>query len=118
VNTTTILGIAAVPAIMGLVEAATTAGLPKNLAPLAAILLGALTSILSHSTGGISWEQAIAGGIGLGLAASGLYSGGKQVGAALKLRYRRNKARNMMRRAPRPPDGRTDENPPVTQKLT
>jgi hypothetical protein len=111
-QTTTIFGIAAVPAIMGLVEAATTAGLPKNLAPLAAVLLGIGAGILSHSAGSVGWQEAIAGGIALGLAASGLYSGGKQVGGAIKLRYHRNQARKTMRQAPTPPtDGRTDNLP-------
>jgi len=89
----TILGIAAVPAIMGIVEAAKTAGLPKNFAPLFAILLGIGAGILSHSSGDLTWDQAIAGGIALGLAAAGLYSGGKQVGGSIKLRYRRKAAR-------------------------
>jgi len=116
-DTTTIFGIAAVPAIMGLVEAATAAGLPKNLAPITAILLGAACGILDHSAGGLSWEQAIAGGIALGLAASGLYSGGKQIGTSVKLSYRRAHLRNQIRRTTRPADGRTDD-PSTPQKVT
>ena len=75
--TTNILGVAAVPAIVGLVQAAKELGLPDRAAPAAAVLLGVLASLAQVLGSGTPAVQASVSGIGLGLAAAGLYHGTK-----------------------------------------
>jgi hypothetical protein len=74
-NPTELLGAASVPAILGLVEALKTAGLPARWAPLAAVALGILASAATFLE--LQWPllHALLAGAGIGLAASGLYSG-------------------------------------------
>lgn len=69
--------LALVPAVVGLVEIAKQAGLPSRFAPLASIALGVGLSALLGS----SWQASIAQGIVVGLAASGLWSGGQALAA-------------------------------------
>jgi hypothetical protein len=78
---TTLLGIAAVPAILGITQAAKQAGMPSRLAPLAALALGLLAGIGEALAGHLDWASAIAAGTALGLSASGLYSGASAVAA-------------------------------------
>ena len=58
-----------VPAILGLVQAAKTAGLNSRYAPLLAVLLGLVSSFIFST----NWLE----GITAGLAAAGLWSGVK-----------------------------------------
>lgn len=68
-----VLGIL-IPIIMGCVSAAKEMNLPSRLAPLLSILFGVgFVALLTHSFSGVN----ILVGIATGLAACGLYSGGK-----------------------------------------
>jgi hypothetical protein len=80
----TLVGVAAVPLIVGLVQVAKGVGLPDRWAPVGAIVVGLALRI--------GWEltqptpelyPAVVGGLALGLAACGLYSGAKHVGESL-----------------------------------
>lgn len=66
--------IAIVPVALGLVSVVKSVGLPSRFAPLASIAIGiGLTALLPD----LSWQATVAQGIIAGLAASGLWSGGK-----------------------------------------
>lgn len=68
------LTIAAIPVVTGLVSVLKTSlEMPTKFAPLASLALGIASVAL---IGGV-WQAIIAQGILVGLAASGLYSGGK-----------------------------------------
>lgn len=76
-----IAGVPAAIVIVMLVEVLKRAGLDRRFAPLAAILLGILTTVAVHLA--IQWPalriwwEVIGSGLLLGLTSSGLYSGGK-----------------------------------------
>lgn len=68
------LALAAVPVVVGFVQVAKDIGLPSRLAPLASIAAGAGIMALA----GLSdWRAVALQGLLVGLAASGLWSGGK-----------------------------------------
>lgn len=67
------VAVATIPVIVGLVAVFKPLGLPSKYAPLASIALGMCLVALT----GVIWQVIIAQGILVGLAASGLYSGGK-----------------------------------------
>ena len=67
------LAVAAIPVDMGLVAAIKQVGLPSKFAPIASIVVG----IGLIALGGATWQADIAQGVIVGLAASGLWSGGK-----------------------------------------
>lgn len=75
----TLAGVAAVPLIVALVEAAKAAGLPPRWAGVLAVVLGLLTSLAYRATESVSdgraWVDATLLGLALGLSAAGLYSG-------------------------------------------
>ena len=72
---------AAVPLIVAVVELCKALGLPTRLAPLAAVVvglaLGMLGTLVAFYPAARPWLEGVLGGIVLGLAASGLYSGQK-----------------------------------------
>jgi hypothetical protein len=74
-------GVTAVPLIIGLVAAIRQVGLPDRFAPLVSIALGVLMGITgAYLTGPMTPQSLVTGvivGLGLGLAASGAYSGTK-----------------------------------------
>lgn len=76
-------GVLAVPLIIGLVEVAKRSGLSTVWCAPLGILLGLLLSVgyqwaaVPDSTR-LDWVNAVIGGLGLGLSASGLYSGTKR----------------------------------------
>lgn len=78
----TAFDIALLPVIVALVGMFKTAGLPAKVAPLAAIVLGIIAGFVYVAPGQPS--EAVLVGITLGLAASGLYSGGKNTIEAVK----------------------------------
>lgn len=68
------LVVAAIPVALGLVEVVKQLLLPSRYAPLASILIGVgLMALLPD----LEWRAVLAQGIIVGLAASGLWSGGK-----------------------------------------
>lgn len=69
------LAIAAIPIDLGLVQIGKNIGLTSNWAPVASIAIGVGLVALTGAT----WQADLAQGIIVGLAASGLYSGGKQI---------------------------------------
>jgi hypothetical protein len=71
----TILGIAAVPAILGIVQVLKDAGLPQRLCPLAALLLGAGVGAGQAISAHTDLTHGLVAGVALGLSACGLYSG-------------------------------------------
>lgn len=78
-DSTILFGVALVPAIVGLTEVAKQLGLPGKAAPALAVLLGiagAMAQTFGHDR---PWIAAAVVGIGLGLSASGLYSGVRTV---------------------------------------
>ncbi len=78
---TTIAGVAVVPLIVALTEVAKALGLPTRWAAPLAIALGLLASLgysaASGSPAGRAWLEATIGGLALGLAAAGAYSGAR-----------------------------------------
>lgn len=77
----TVYGAALIPLIAGIVQVAKTAGLPSQLAPLVSLAVGTaagiLISIAAAAPQSPNWATASVLGVTLGLAAAGLYSGGK-----------------------------------------
>lgn len=67
--------LALVPVVVGLVSAVKMVGLPSKWAALVAIVLGVLLSWIIP--GAATLFSVVVGGIAVGLAASGLYSGAK-----------------------------------------
>lgn len=78
-NTTVLLGVAAVPAIAGLVEVCKDLGLPVRAAPMAAVIFGIFFAELAFWSPQLPWTPALVSGAALGLAASGLYSGASTI---------------------------------------
>lgn len=68
-------GFGAVPIIIGLVQALKLAGFPTRYAALASYALGAIGGVVFGAAELIPWSTAVAQGLWVGLAASGLYSG-------------------------------------------
>ncbi|HLH26398.1 MAG TPA: hypothetical protein VK066_28085 [Chloroflexota bacterium] len=83
-----VAGVAGVPLIVGLVEVAKGVGLDARWAPAVALGLGLALSLGYRAAlggvGGAEWAQATLGGLALGLAASGLYSGTRAVANAAR----------------------------------
>lgn len=75
-------GIAIIPIITMLVDVIKKAGLPKKFAPLTSIILGIIFGIAFQNDGDI--KNSIIIGIIMGMSASGLYSGGKEVSKAAR----------------------------------
>ena len=67
-----IYGVVAVPLVTGLVQIATSVGLPKKYAPLVSLASGVAIGIVGFSNGNII--QGIIVGAAIGLSASGFYS--------------------------------------------
>jgi hypothetical protein len=80
----TVYGVASVPAIIGLVEAAKRLGLPSTWAPALAVVLGILAGAAVLAGPGQPWIQPVVQGIALGLSAAGLYAGTSTVVTARK----------------------------------
>lgn len=74
-------GIAIIPIITILVDVIKRAGLPKNFAPLASIVLGVIFGLIFENNGDI--KNGIITGLIMGMSASGLYSGGKEASKSL-----------------------------------
>ncbi len=68
------LVIVAIPVALGIVEAIKALNLPSRFAPIVSIAVGILLVTLVPE---LTWQATIAQGIIVGLAASGLWSGGK-----------------------------------------
>lgn len=71
---TTIYDVALIPATMGLVEVAKSAGLPSKYAPIVSLAVG---TCLGIATSLDNIGRGVIVGIAIGLSASGLYSGTK-----------------------------------------
>lgn len=83
-----VTAIATVPAVLALVTLAKDLGLPSRIAPLLAIVLGVVLTVLQAAAmnGGLTTADiftVISSGVILGLSASGLYDGAKLVGNAV-----------------------------------
>lgn len=82
-NSTVMFGIAAVPAIVGLVQVAKDMGLAARFSPALAVLLGILAAVGQElATASPALQPIVAAvfaGVALGLSASGLYSGAKTI---------------------------------------
>jgi len=76
-------GVPAVPLILGLVELAKRLGFPSRWAGVLAVALGVVGSLLWMYTQSSPLAQAVAQGLVVGLAASGLWSTEKSVCRAL-----------------------------------
>lgn len=75
-------GIAIIPIITMLVDVLKRAGLPKKFAPLTSLILGVVFGMVFLNDGDI--KNAIITGLIIGMSASGLYSGGKEVSKAAR----------------------------------
>jgi len=71
--TLTPVALAAIPVTVGLVQIIKVAGLPSKFAPIASIAIGVGAVALVAT----AWQAIVAQGVIVGLAASGLWSGGK-----------------------------------------
>jgi len=78
----TIFGVALVPIIIGLAEIAKRLGVPKKYLPVLDLVLGIVAGFIYAAPGNA--KEAALVGIALGLSASGLYSGVKNVAQAVK----------------------------------
>lgn len=79
---TQLYGVAIVPSIVGLITVAKQTGLPTRFAPAASLIFGIAAGIaLQLNTASQNWFAAVVLGIGLGLSATGLYSGSTTVAA-------------------------------------
>ena len=72
-----IYGILIVPLILGLVEVAKRVGLPDKWSPILSVVLGLLAGVLLLSPEDI--RRGVVVGLALGLSATGLYSGTKNI---------------------------------------
>lgn len=85
----TVVTLATVPAVLALVTLLKDLGLPSKLAPLVAVLLGVVVTLVDAWAGGgfaSSQEvvQSISVGVILGLSAAGLYDSAKVAGGSSK----------------------------------
>lgn len=80
----TLVVLATVPAVLGLVTIAKDLGLPAKYSPLMAIGVGIVLSVFDVVSRGGTFAhdapQAVATGLILGLSASGLYDGARAIG--------------------------------------
>lgn len=72
-----VFGVALVPIILGLVELFKRTGFPDKWSPVLSVILGLLAGVYLLDTGSLS--EGIVVGLALGLSATGLYSGTKNV---------------------------------------
>lgn len=72
-----VYGVAIIPVIVGLIEAAKRGGLPKRFSPVLALALGILAGVVYLDTE--SMKEGVLQGIAIGLASVGLYSGSRHV---------------------------------------
>jgi high-affinity Fe2+/Pb2+ permease len=75
-------GIAIIPIITVLVDVLKKAGLPAKFAPLTSFIIGIVFGIVFQNNGDI--KNGIITGLIMGMSASGLYSGGKEVSRAAR----------------------------------
>lgn len=75
-----------VPAILGLVTVARDLGMPAKLAPVTAAIVGTGLGVAEQMLGGSPVFQAGAGGLLVGLAATGLYDTAKLAGGQSEAR--------------------------------
>lgn len=102
-----IYGVALMPVIVALVALAKELGLPAKFAPLVSIGLGVAAILLFAN---VEWREAVFEGVICGLAASGLYSGGKSfVEAAQAKKLNGNGAAKT--NGTKPPDDTTSPQP-------
>lgn len=74
------VAVALIPVTTGIIEVIKRLGLDSKFAPLLSILVGIALMFLTI----VAWQVAVAQGIIIGLAASGLYSGTTRTGSAIK----------------------------------
>ena len=84
-----------VPIITGLVQVAKEVGLPSRYASLFAVILGAVAGV-TYLFAGELWKGIFVG-ITFGLAASGLYSGGKNTAQSIQARAKARAQAKAMR---------------------
>ncbi len=84
-DTTLIYGIAAVPAIVGMVQVFKDMGVPSNFAPALAVVFGIIAGLAELYGNHLAWIPAAVTGIALGLSAVGLYSGAKTVASNVSI---------------------------------
>lgn len=72
-----VFGVALVPLILALVELCKRTGLPDKWSPVLSVVLGLLAGVFLLDTGDL--YEGIVVGLALGLSATGLYSGTKNV---------------------------------------
>lgn len=72
-----VYGVVVVPLILALVEGCKRAGLPAKYSPLLALVLGLVAGVFLLHPGDLA--QGVVVGVAVGLAATGLYSGSKNV---------------------------------------
>ncbi len=77
INEHLVIVLALVPVVTGVVEAIKSVGLPKSYSEVTSILVGIGLSVALLGVGNLS--ETIVAGIILGLAASGLWDGGKRL---------------------------------------
>lgn len=77
-----VYGVFIVPLIIGLVEAAKRVGLPSKWSPVLAVVLGLLAGIMLLFPEDL--RQGVVVGLALGLSATGLYSGAKNIHEEVK----------------------------------
>lgn len=102
-----IYGITLMPVIVALVALAKELGLPVKFSPILSIALGIAAIFIF---GNVEWREAVFQGIICGLAASGLYSGGKsfvEAAQAKKLNGNGGHTTN----GTKPPDNKTPPQP-------
>lgn len=75
-------GVAFIPIIVGIVEVLKRLGLKDRYAPIASLILGLILAIIYAAEG--DFKKGLLQGIYFGLAASGLYSGVKNVTEEIK----------------------------------
>ncbi|MBV9278615.1 MAG: hypothetical protein JOZ41_00895 [Chloroflexi bacterium] len=102
---TQILGIVAVPAILGLVQVLKDAGLPDRFAPLTAVLLGIAAGAGQASAAHTDILSGAIAGLALGLSACGLYSGASNAIGRPFNRGTRASGSAPLERADAPPGG-------------
>jgi len=86
-NTNALFGAGAVPLIAGIIQVFKATGVPARLAPAIALVLGigaGLLSVWQTQSGPEPWAATVVLGVTWGLAASGLYQGGKLARTALR----------------------------------
>jgi hypothetical protein len=72
-------GVSAIALIIGLLEVAQKAGLDKKYVPFVSLAFGLLTSVGYFYFGGTTWFEAIVVGIVIGLCATGVCFGGREM---------------------------------------